>query len=195
MTDRPDRPNAPGNSPGNTPGSFLGSTSGRTSGNDSSEIDTPDEHIPHHVSTRKKRKKGVGGEEMQLQMTSMIDVVFLLLIYFVITANFTIDEGTLLATMPGNSAQDRPEDQLDPPVNIELTTSGDFVTYRIRVDGQEPSNASELAAYMKNRVAIGQMAKDDIVQIKPQGEVRWQHVVNVFNACVSAELENVGFAP
>lgn len=159
------------------------------------DIEVPEQKVVHHVSTRKKRKKGVGGEQMQLQMTSMIDVVFLLLIYFIVTANFTIDEGTLLATMPGNSSQTQPEDELDPPVNIELTSADDGVTYRIRVDGQEPANASELAAYMKGRVAAGRMKIDDIVQIKPQGVVRWQHVVNVFNACVTAELENVGFAP
>ena len=175
MADRPDSPNA-----------------GKP---EASETEAPDEQVVHHVSTRKKRKKGVGGEDMQLQMTSMIDVVFLLLIYFVITANFTIDEGTLVATMPGNSAQDQPEDELDPPTNIELTTSGDNVTYSIVVNGQRIPDATALAGFMKSRVATGQMKIDDIVQIKPQGEVRWQHVVNVFNACVSAKLENVGFAP
>jgi len=131
----------------------------------------------------------------RLGLTPMIDVIFLLLIYFVITANFTIDEGTLLATMPGNSAENRPEDDLDPPTNIDLTSADDGVTYSIVVNGQRIENATALAGYMTNRVATAQMAKDDIVQIKPQGVVRWQHVVNVFNACVSAELENVGFAP
>lgn len=159
------------------------------------EIEVPEDEVVHHVSTSKKRRKGVGGEEMQLQMTSMIDVVFLLLIYFVITANFTIDEGTLLATMPGNSSQDRPEDQLDPPTNIDLTSADDGVTYTIVVNGQRIDNATQLAAYMTNRVQTAQMKADDIVQIKPQGVVRWQHVVNVFNACISAKLENVGFAP
>ena len=161
----------------------------------SPEVQVPDEDIVHHVSIRKKRKKGVGGEQMQLQMTSMIDVVFLLLIYFIVTANFTIDEGTLLATMPGNSSQDRPEDDLDPPVNIELTSADDGVTYAIVVNGQRIDDATALSGFMKNRVATAQMKIDDIVQIKPQGVVRWQHVVNVFNACVSAKLENVGFAP
>lgn len=183
MAERPDSPNDPKSS---------GKPETPVPGSD---IEVSDEQVAHHVSTRKKRKKGVGGEDMQLQMTSMIDVVFLLLIYFVITANFTIDEGTLLATMPGNSSQDRPEDDLDPPVNIDLTSADDGVTYAIVINGQRIDDASALAAYMKNRVATAQMAIDDIVQIKPQGEVRWQHVVNVFNACVSAKLENVGFAP
>jgi len=175
MADRPDNPNA--DKP-ETP-----------------EIEIPDEQVVHHVSTRKKRKKGVGGEDMQLQMTSMIDVVFLLLIYFVITANFIIDEGTLLATMPGNSAERPTDAPPDPPIQIDLTSSDDGVTYNIMVNGQRIENATSLAAFMTNRVQSAQMASDDIVQIKPQGVVRWQHVVNVFNACVTAKLENVGFAP
>lgn len=183
MAERPDSPNTPGN---------AGKPEAPAPGN---EIQVPEEQLVHHVSTRKKRKKGVGGEEMKLQMTSMIDVVFLLLIYFVITANFTIDEGSLLATMPGNSAENRPDEDLDPPTNIVLRTSGDFVTYSIDVDGRPIDNATALAAYLKNRVRQGQMKVDDIVQIKPEGKVRWQHVVNVFNACVRAELESVGFAP
>ena len=175
MADRPDSPNA-----------------GKP---EKPEIEVPEDQVVHHVSTRKKRKKGVGGEDMQLQMTSMIDVVFLLLIYFVITANFTIDEGTLLATMPGNSAQDQPQDDLDPPVNIEITSADDGVTCMISVKGQRFTSATAVAGHLIGQVQGGRMKKDDIVQIKPQGHVRWQHVVNVFNACVSAELENVGFAP
>ena len=69
------------------------------------------------------------------------------------------------------------------------------MTYSIIVNGQRIPDAASLAGFMKNRVATGQMKADDVVQIKPQGVVRWQHVVNVFNACVTAKLENVGFAP
>ena len=47
---------------------------------------------------------------------------------------------------------------------------------------------------MTHRVRTGQMASDDMVKIQPQGHVRWQHVLNVYNACVSAELEQVTFA-
>ena len=158
----------------------------------------PDEQIVHHVSQRKKRKKGVGGEEIDLNLTSMIDVIFQLLIYFVITANFQIDEGTILATLPGNAAENREQETLDPPVVIELTSADgdDGITYTLTVDGKRLNEGvSELHGYLVGRIGGGDLAKDDIVQIKPQGVVRWQHVVNVFNACVAAELEQVGFAP
>lgn len=155
----------------------------------------PEEQIVHHVSQRKKRKKGVGEERIELQLTSMIDVIFQLLIYFVITANFQIDEGTILATLPGNASDSPKTDDLDPPVVIELTSGDDGVTYTLTVDGQRLDGVTELHGYLSGQVSGGRIAIDDQVQIKPQGVVRWQHVVNVFNACVRAELEQVGFAP
>ena len=149
------------------------------------EVSDPDQ------STRpRKAGKRRGIQKPELKMTSMIDVVFLLLIFFVMTANFTIDEGTLLATMPGNMG----DHTLEHPTMVELTSADDGMTYSMRVDGVAVDGASELSAYMTRRVQMGQLAPGDLVKIKPQGEVRWQHVLNVYNACVNAELEQVSFA-
>ena len=51
---------------------------------------------------------------MELKMTSMIDVVFLLLIYFVITASFAVGEGVITAQFPVGTGE---ADPLDPPKN------------------------------------------------------------------------------
>lgn len=145
----------------------------------------------HQTKRHRKAGKASGFSKPELKLTSMIDVVFLLLVFFVVTAHFTIDEGTLLATMPGDTGR-----QLPPPIptSVELSSSDDGVTYSLRVDGVRVEGASELSTYMANRLKTGQMVSDDLVQIKSQGHVRWQHVLNVYNACVSAELEQVAFA-
>lgn len=154
-----------------------------------------DEHVVHHTSIRKKRRKGVGNDDMELQLTSMIDVIFQLLIYFVITANFQVDEGTILATLPGNAADNDTPPPPTTPLLLEMKSSEDGVTYSLRANGQLINGgASELYGYLQNRVSTD-MKPDDPVEIKPNGDVRWQHVVNVFNACVRADLEQVGFAP
>jgi biopolymer transport protein ExbD len=142
---------------------------------------------------RQDSDNGNGLRKPQLKLTSMIDVVFLLLIFFVVTASFQIDEGSLLAKMPGNSA-DPSDDPPPPTVRVELRSSDDGVTYSLQVDGVPIDGATGLSAYMANRVQTGQIAADDFIEITPQGEVRWQHVVNVYNACVSAELSQVAFA-
>ena len=127
-------------------------------------------------------------------MTPMIDVVFLLLIFFVVTASFQEDEAALLAMLPGDSTPPIHPEPPPTPTRVEMVSSDDGLTYRMSVNGVPVHGASELAEYMSNRVRTGQMASDDLVQIKPQGVVRWQHVLNVYNACVSAELEQVSFA-
>lgn len=155
-----------------------------------------DEQLVHHVSQRKKRKKGVGGEAMELQLTSMIDVIFQLLIYFVITANFMIDEGTIIATLPGDASptsEVKPPD--DPPILIEMGPTADGIGYVMRIKGNPIAGTTGLHSYLEGQIAGGSLAKDRQVQIQPQDKVRWQHVVNVFNTCVSLELSNVGFAP
>lgn len=144
--------------------------------------------------SRRKKQAGRGLQKPELKMTSMIDVVFLLLIFFVVTASFQIDEGTLLANMPGNTTTPPLVDLPPTPMSVELRSSDDGVTYSLMVNGTRVEGASELSAYMVNKLQAGQIANDDLVQIKPQGHVRWQHVVNVFNACVNAELEQVSFA-
>ncbi|MEM9415238.1 MAG: biopolymer transporter ExbD [Planctomycetota bacterium] len=163
--------------------------------NDTLLNDEDSEHIQvvHHTSQRKKRRR-VNDGEMELQLTSMIDVIFQLLIYFVITANFTIDEGTLKASMPGQSAPSTTTPP-DPPIFIDLKTGDDGLTYTLMVDNRPiDGGASYLYSYLQSQISSNKFGVDDDYQIRPQGNVRWQHVVNVFNACTRAKLEKVGFA-
>lgn len=157
----------------------------------SARPDVDSDAVPR-VPPKRKARPSLGLRKPELKQTSMIDVVFLLLIFFVVTASFQIDEGSLLATLPGTTG-----DHIGPPpipVEIDLQSSDDGLTYTMRVDGVPIGGASELSAYMANRIQTGQMASDDLVKISPQGVVRWQHALNVYNACIDAELKQVTFA-
>ena len=69
----------------------------------------PDETV-HHQPARKKR--GLEPVKMTVNLTSMIDVIFQLLIYFIITATFVIGEGVLTGPnspkAPASPARRRP---------------------------------------------------------------------------------------
>jgi len=161
------------------------------------------ESVQGHKSLRQGREKGrkVGGEDMELNMTSMIDVVFQLLIYFILTASFAVGEGVITAQLPqGTGAADsaKPPDQ---PLNIILTSAGTH-GYRITVEGYHtaPGDFTQLQnilvemQYDTSRGRNGMYKPDNPVIIKPDGTVRWQHVVNAFNATVAARYSNVAFA-
>ncbi len=154
----------------------------------------------HHVPRRKK-KAGPSSGSMQLNLTSMIDVTFLLLIYFIVTASFMLDEGVLTARMPQGTGQ-KTEESLEPPpekVEIQLTDRGN-VGVAIQVGtASHISDFTELAKQLQSmqlnkQNTSGWIKPDNPIIIKPRGKVRWQHVVNAFNAAVKARYTNVAFA-
>jgi len=155
----------------------------------------------HHRSAAKRH--GRAPLSMQPNLSAMIDVIFLLLIYFVTTANFTPDEGVLTAKLPqgtGKPAQDLTLPQR--PLNIILSPVG-LSGCRIRIEGypQAPAGFADLATllaelqYDPDRgLRSGAFKPDGPVVIRPEGDVRWQHVANAFNAAVRARYSNINFA-
>ena len=167
------------------------------------EPDGVDAHEPtvHHESVRKKRGRGKA-EITDLNLTSMIDVIFQLLIYFVVTASFMIDEGILTAKLPVGAGSPAEQDEL-PPEKITITlASGEGATsVTIKRGRQEYDNFGQLAQdldRMRYDPDIGQLdgiyEADNPVVIEPTGYVRWQHVVNAFNAAIAAKYTNVSFS-
>lgn len=154
----------------------------------------------HHVPRRKKRRgRAVVG---QLNLTSMIDVIFLLLIFFVVTANFRIEEGVLTATLPRGLGQPPPAATLPPQkVTITLTSGSDDTLVVIRRGATRYPGFGELREDLDQLRYDpdagrhnGLFKPDNPIIIEPAGGVRWQHVVDAFNACLAAKYTNVSFA-
>ncbi len=155
----------------------------------------------HHRPVGKRH--GRPKPNMQPNLSAMIDVIFLLLIYFVTTANFTPDEGVLTAKLPQGTG--KTSESMSPPqrpLNIVLTPAGE-VECRISIQGypQAPSDFAELATLLvqlqydpERGLRSGAFKPDSPVVIKPEAGVRWQHVTNAFNAAVRARYTNINFA-
>lgn len=162
------------------------------------------EEVIHHESHREKEKKesGLPPVKMTVNLTAMIDVIFQLLIYFVVTANFAANEGVLTANVPEGPGTPRPETV--PPenaLNIRVQSVGaDGLAYRLSIEGNaQPTDFLDLARVLislqfdPNRGLNGPYKPDNKVVIKPDPNVRWQHVVNAFNAAVKARYTNIRF--
>ena len=160
--------------------------------------------IAHHESVRQKRRRSKGKADVgDLQLTSMIDVIFQLLIYFVVTASFAIDEGVLTAKLPQGSGTAAETDELPPEkVTINLASGPGETTVAIsRGNGQRYASFTELTQdldRLRYDPEAGQTSgiyeSDNPIVIEPTGYVRWQHVVAAFNAAIAAKYENVSFA-
>lgn len=156
----------------------------------------------HHETKSRKPKGGI----RQLNLTSMLDVCFQLLIFFVLTANFAIDEGVLPANLPqGNPPEPVDVEPPPDPLKIVLHAAGankNGVT--IFVDRSETisdGNFDRLFQRLKGwrydpaTNTGGQYESDNPIIIKAMKDVQWAHVVSTFNAATRARYENVSFAP
>jgi len=149
----------------------------------------------HYVSARAKRERPKA--KMQPPMTPMIDVTFQLLLFFLLSFTFREAEGQIPGSLPeegtgGVTAQQ----QLQRPIFIYLRPAGrnrESVVYEISDLSVAPQNAADLYAKLAGRAS--QVGLDVPVVVKPQGNVRWQFVVEAFNQAVRVKFKNIGFAP
>ena len=139
-----------------------------------------------------------GRSPMQLNLTSMIDVVFLLLVYFVLTAAFTEAEGVITANMPGDVPTPNEPPPPVQPIRVHVSAQGQ-TGYRLTIDKSPvaPISMGDLTRILQglHEDHGGYFAKDNPVLIQTDGRVRWQHAVNAFNATLRAGYTSISFQP
>jgi biopolymer transport protein ExbD len=118
-------------------------------------------------------------------MTSMIDVVFLLLIFFLVTSSFAPDEGRLDSALQTEGGNARVTD-LQPQV-VSVERQGDVVVYRV---GQRvTTSVQELTA------VLSQLPKEAGVAVKVSGDVSVGSAASAMQAAYNAGFEKRSYVP
>ncbi len=114
-----------------------------------------------------------------IELTPMIDVVFLLIIFFLVTTTFQRLEREIAVSVPesetGRSAEEGPEPVV---INVVPVEAG----YQIVVGGNAVT-LDQLQALLSRRVASEPRTK---ALVRADGELRHQQVVEVADACRKA---------
>jgi biopolymer transport protein ExbD len=142
----------------------------------------------------KRRKAGSLG----LNLTAMIDVVFLLLIYFMVATEFKTAEESFPMDLPAR--EHGQTISLDTkPLVIRVESAGKSVQdVRIRLDGPwEPiASVEELVNFLNSNKAkkfgnTGLFFNTHPIVIKPTNETRWDHTIATYNAVARADYINI----
>ncbi|MCK4602172.1 MAG: biopolymer transporter ExbD [Phycisphaerae bacterium] len=145
-----------------------------------------------YVSPRQKR--GRPQAKMQPPLTPMIDVTFQLLLFFLLTIVFRMEEGMILGSLPEKGLGQPSVDPLKEPITVRLLADGEFGKDVIfEVDSRSMTSGKELYDFFIGRIEYLGGSTDSPVIIAPQGTVRWQWVVEVFNQAARAEFKEIGF--
>ncbi|MDR1923535.1 MAG: biopolymer transporter ExbD [Planctomycetaceae bacterium] len=130
----------------------------------------------------------------ELKMTAMIDIIFLLLIFFVCTANFRLHESQMKADMSldGNS---------DNSITLVIPDTADIDVAVIKIAFRE-SPSWQIASNKCNSIAqlrallrqLGNVQNDLPIIIDSEPNVPIEHVIDTYDACRVAGLTNIQFA-
>lgn len=157
------------------------------------------EHVAHRrVRDRHPRFSARIG----LQVTPMIDVVFLLLVYFIVTTPFQFGEEVYRMDLPQRGPGEvDPFDLADEPLRIAVDSAADDPDgYTLRIEGpfDQPQSFDDLRVFLDDRrirpsTFDGLFAADHPIIIEPARTARWEHAVEAFNAAARARYTNITF--
>lgn len=128
---------------------------------------------------RKNRSKAP-----QLALTSMLDVIFLLLCFFVTVSVFSQWESEISIKLPSASTAEEP-DRLPGEIIVNLDKEG-----KVMVNGTALSLND-----LRGRLAkVAKFYPDQAVIIRADREVRYEHLVEIIDTCREASIWNFSFA-
>ncbi len=135
-------------------------------------------------------------DSMELKMTPMIDVVFLLLVFFVWTSSFELPEFDLpgaIAEPPAGGSETSLEDTT--PVEafdeIVVRVRQQDVATVIELNGQSLASVDELKGQLKQILELGVQPP---VIVDPDDEITMNTAVAVYDAARAAGADRVLFA-
>lgn len=129
-----------------------------------------------------------------IPIAPMIDCVFLMLIYFMVTSSLERQEADIAFELPGLVEQTDPLELPDEQI-IELSAAGQVVVNEFRYDSPEAARFSELAAMLNRfRQACDANKVECIVTIAPDDATPHQMIVKVMDAISRAGIDNANFA-
>ncbi len=133
--------------------------------------------------------------DMNSTMPPMIDVAFLLLVFFVWTASFQIIEQILPTEMEAqmgsdsvDSAEPKPEEDFDDIV-VRIGWDGQNPTWTI--NEQNIPSLDEVMAHLQTVAGVNQQAP---VILHPDGPVPLGHVIDVYDVAKLSGFAKISFA-
>src|SRR5688572_23538021 len=133
---------------------------------------------------------GGGGEEgdFGFQIAPMVDVVFVLLLFFMACAGQNITEGFLTVRLPSGGPGD-PAQKV--PIVIDIDPNGN-----VSVNGQSKGGSPEerdIPALREHLSAAMSSDPEDPVIIRPASDTKHERLIDVLNACRQAKVKNLSF--
>ena len=122
--------------------------------------------------------------ESVIQLAPMIDIVFLLLIFFLVTWQFSRSEQGSRVKVP-TSSQGREESRAISEINVNIRENGEVV-----INGENLTESQLLTKLQ----AIVEVHQNQPVRLRGDGNITYQTLMGVIDICQQAGIWNISFA-
>lgn len=133
-------------------------------------------------------------QAVEMQMGPMIDMVFLLLVFFMVSAKPIKQESDVNIGLPGTVSQ---EEVLDIPdeQRIKIDPAGQVLLNDQPIDSPQSPDLPNLTATLKRFKESADANKSEaLVTIDADDQANHQRIVTVLNSCAAAKITGVTFA-
>ena len=137
---------------------------------------------------------GGGGNadgDVGFQIAPMIDLILVLMVFFMSTVALKQQEQELGVTLPGTAAGLPKTDAVEVPMNIVIAPDGSVTMNEEAVGDPTDVGLSKLRDKLKYQVGV--FGDKMPVIISPHADIPHKRVVNVLNACTEANVKNISF--
>lgn len=150
---------------------------------------------------RRKPVRGPGRTQIVLNVTAMIDVVFLLMTYFLLIAQFRSAERGLPLGLPrkleSSAASASPRDPFElpaRPLTVLVRSTGPARSdMSVSVDDPAIPRSNSLEELVSNLTSARgvSLPADQLIAVRPAPDARWEHAVVVFSALRQAGFDAI----
>ncbi len=143
-----------------------------------------------------RHNKGGGDEKIELQMTPMIDIVFQLLVFFIMTFKIVSQEGDFNIKMPlAAPAAGAPDDLQLPPMKVRLRAGagGNLAGMSLndRAIGTMEALRLEIIGFVGDNRGPGSIQETAEVELDCDYGLRYEHVIQAITS-VSGYIDETG---
>ncbi len=127
--------------------------------------------------------------DMGFQIAPMVDVVFVLMLFFMASAGQQVNEQELNIRLPSGAVGTKPEKV---PILIDISAEGQVTMNNTSFGTPADKALKPLQDWLKN--AIEQFGGEDPVIIRPNPETKHERIIDVLNAAAAAGVKNLSFS-
>lgn len=123
-------------------------------------------------------------ETFGFQIAPMVDILLVLLVFFIVTWNFALSENELDVKIP-NATNAKPTEQYVGQVVVNVKSDGTLIFNR------QPITADDL---QKKLTDLARLYPDQAVILRGDDHADYGHIARVLDICRGANIWNIAFA-